>query len=122
MAKRILFRALGYLFSVVPPALAILERFPLWAREGGRPILSGLALLLLFVAVIPLRRGLTALMARYLSSPSAWGVWGAIWLLTAWFGRISDAVCEIAMIGFFASLIGAIFFRLAGGGEASHEP
>ncbi len=121
MAKYISFRALGYIFSVVPPVLAILERFPVWAREGGGATLSGIALLLLLIAVIPLRRGLRAALSRWLSSPSAYGIWAAVWLLCAWFGRIAAAVAEIALIGTLSSLLGALFFRLAGSRESDHE-
>ena len=121
MAKHIALRALGYFFSVVPPVLAILERFPVWVREGGRATLSGIALLLLLVAVIPLRRGLRAALSRWLSSPSAYGIWAVIWIFCAWFGRIAVAVAEIALVGLISSLIGAFFFRLAGRGEPSRE-
>ena len=114
MTKYVALRALGYLFSVLPPALAILERFPIWAQEGGRATLSGIALLLLLIAAIPLRRGLRAALARFMKSPSAYGIWAVIWLFTAWFGRIAAAIAEIALIGTLSSLIGALFFRLAG--------
>ncbi len=120
MTKRLVFRALGYLLCTVPPVLAILEHFPLWAREGGGPILSGIALLLLLVAVIPLRRGLLALFRRWLASPSAFGVWGVLWLLTAWLGRIAEAIEDIALISTVFSLLGAVCFRL-GGRESRHE-
>jgi len=115
MTKRTIFRALGYLFCLLPPVLAILEHFPLWAREGGKPMLSGIALLLLLVAVIPLRRGLRVALRAWLSSPSAWTVWGVLWLLTEWLGRISVAVADIALCGTVSSLIGALFFRLSRG-------
>ncbi len=120
MTKRRLLRALGYFFCIVPPVLAILERFPLWAREGGGPILSGIALLLLLVAAIPLRRGFLALLRRWIASPSAFGIWGVLWLVTAWLGKIAAAVADIALVGTVFSLIGTLFFRL-GGKESSHE-
>lgn len=114
MTKYVALRSLGYLFSVLPPVLATLERFPIWAREGGRATLSGLALLLLLVAAIPLRRGLRAALSRLARSPSAYGIWAVIWLAAAWFGRIAAAIAEIALIGTLSSLVGALFFRLAG--------
>jgi hypothetical protein len=49
-----------------------------------------------------------------MKSPSAYGIWAVIWLAAAWFGRIAAAIAEIALIGTLSSLIGALFFRLAG--------
>ncbi|MBQ2718549.1 MAG: hypothetical protein IJF73_00605 [Clostridia bacterium] len=118
MSKRLLFRALGYLFCLVPPILAILERFPLWAREGSASVISGLSLLLLLVAAIPLRRGLLSLCRRFLSSPSAFTVWGILWLLCEWLGHILTAVADIALVATVSSFVGAIFFRLSIRGES----
>lgn len=121
MTKRIVFRLLGYLFCIVPPFLAVLEHFPLWAREGERPMLSGIALLLLLVTAIPLRRGILTAFRRWLSSPSAVGVWLVLWLLSAWLASIAATVADIALVGTLSSLIGTVFFRL-GRREANHEP
>lgn len=121
MTKRFLFRLLGYLLCVGPPLFAILEHFPLWAKEGGELILSGIGLLLLLVAVIPLRRGLSRALRRFLASPSAFGIWGVLWLFTAWFGHIAEAIADIALIGTLSSLLGALFFRLGRREEHDHE-
>lgn len=111
--RRLLFGLLGYLFCLVPPTLAILERFPLWAHEGKGPLFSGFSLLLLFIASIPLRRGIARLFRRFLASPSAFTVWGAIWLFCELFAKIGSAVADIALLSTVSSLIGAVFFRLA---------
>ena len=117
MTKRVILTALGYLFCLAPPILAILERFPILSREGSGPLLSGLALLLLLIAMIPLKRGLTALLHRFLKSPSAFTVWGVIWIIFEIFGRIAATIADIALIATLSSLIGAVFFRLARGSE-----
>ena len=83
MSKRLLLRLFGYLFSVVPPALAIVERFPLLSKAGGEFILSGLGFLLLLIAAVPLYRGAKRLLSRFLSAPSAPGVWAILWLFCA---------------------------------------
>ena len=119
MSKRILLSGLGYLFCLLPPILAILERFPLFMREGSAPVLSGLAFLLLLVAAIPLKRGITALLYKFLKSPSAFTVWGVIWIFFEVFGRISGAIADIALIATLSSLIGAVFFRLAKGASGA---
>lgn len=122
MRKRFWLRLLGYLFCLVPPIAAILERFPLWAREGGAPVVSGIAFLLLVVAVIPLRRGLTSLLRRFLESPSAFGIWGVLFLLCEWLDSILAAVADIALVGAVSSLLGAILFRLSERGVNAREP
>ncbi len=122
MSKRLLLRLAGYLLCVVPPALAILERFPLFAREGGRPLVSGVAFLLLLLAAVPLRRGLKRALGRFLASPSAHGIWALVWILTAAFGRIAADVADIALIGTLSSLLGAVLFRLSERGVEPHEP
>ena len=121
MSKRLILSGLGYLFCLVPPTLAILERFPLFAREGSAPMLSGLAFLLLLIAAIPLKRGMLSLFQKFLRSPSAFTVWGMLWIFFEVFGRIADAVADIALIATLSSLIGAVFFRLAKG-VPTHEP
>ena len=113
MTKRFLLRLFGYLFSVVPPALCILERFPLFSRAGGEFILSGLGFLLLLLSAIPLWRGARTLLRRWLASPSAPAVWAVLWVFCAWFGHISRAIAEVAMIGTLSSLVGAVLFRLS---------
>ena len=113
--RRVLCGLLGYLFCLVPPVLAILERFPLWAMEGKGQLFSGFSLLLLLVAAIPLRRGLASLFRRFLQSPSAFTIWGGIWLFCELFGKISTAVADIALISTLSSLIGAVFFRIGRG-------
>ena len=120
MNKRMLARLLGYLFSVLPPVLLIVEQFPILAEKGGEFMLSGLGFLLLLVAAIPLRRGLSHALRHWLNTPSAFTVWGAVWLFTAWFGRIAATVADIALVSMLSSLIGAAFFRLAGRGDR-HE-
>ena len=110
--RRLVCGLLGYFFCLVPPTLAILERFPLWAMEGKGPLFSGFSLLLLLVATIPLRRGIAELFRRFLRSPSAFTVWGGIWLFCELFGRISGAVADIALLSTVSSLIGTLFFRL----------
>ena len=119
MTKRLVLSGLGYTFCLLPPILAIFERFPLFARQGSAPVLSGLAFLLLLVAAVPLKRGLTALFHKFLSSPSAFVIWGVLWVFFEVFGRIADAVADVALIATLSSLIGAVFFRLAKGGEVT---
>ncbi len=112
MRRRLFFRILGYLLCTLPALLAIFEHFPLFAKEGARPTLSGLALLLILLALIPFHRGIIKRIKRWLSCPSAYSVWLVLWLFCEWLGRISEAVADIALIAFIGSLLGALCFRL----------
>ncbi len=112
MRRRLLFRILGYLLCILPALFAIFEHFPLFAREGARPTLSGLALLLVLLALIPFHRGILTRIKRWLSSPSAYSVWLVLWILSEWLGRISEAVSDISLVAFIGSLLGAVCFRL----------
>lgn len=112
MRRRLLFRILGYLLCILPALFAIFEHFPLFAAEGAKPTLSGLAFLLLLLALIPFHRGILRRVKRWLSSPSAYSVWLVLWILSEWLGRISEAVADISLVAFVGSLLGAICFRL----------
>ncbi len=110
---RLLLTTAGYLFSVGVPILAILERFPFFSRAGGEVILSGLGVLLLVIALIPLRRGVLSRLEAWLKSPSAYSVWLVLFLLCRLLSSITDAVGDVALISTLSSLLGALFFRLS---------
>lgn len=112
MRRRLFFRILGYLLCILPALFAILEHFPLFAAKGVRPTISGLALLLMLLALIPFHRGIVKRIKRWLASPSAYSVWLVLWLLCEWVGRISEAVADISLVAFIGSLLGAVCFRL----------
>lgn len=105
----LLLRALGYLFSVSLPLFATLSCFPLWRARGGEAVLAGGTLLLLALCVLPLFRGLKAL----LKSPAVW----VLWLLALLFFTLIESIAtEMRMICFFGlagNLLGALCFLLA---------
>ncbi len=112
MRRRLLFRILGYLLCILPALFAIFEHFPLFAKAGARPTLSGLALLLVLLALVPFHRGILARVKRWLAGPSAYSVWFLLWILCEWLGKISEAVADISLVAFIGSLLGALCFRL----------
>ena len=56
--------------SVIPPAVATLLYFPVWAAESGELVMSGGTALLLVVAAMPIYNILRA----KLRSPSIWSI------------------------------------------------
>ena len=111
LTLRVALNALGLVFCILPPALAILFYFPVWVAKGGEYILSGLAALLMIVAFVPLFK----LVKRLLASPSGYAIWLAIFLLFFLVSRISDEMIVISFIGLIGNIIGAVLFRIARG-------
>ena len=104
----ILLRILGLILSVLPPAIATLEFFPLWLTEG-KTAFSAVSLVLLLLSAIPLFR----LLKKHLRSPAPWMLWLILWLALRAFLPIAAAIETIALVAFPTSLAGAICFRLA---------
>ena len=104
----ILLRILGLTLSVLPPAIATLEFFPLWLSEGSTT-LSALSLVLLLLAAIPIFR----LLKKHLHSPAPWMLWLILWLALQAFLPIASCIETIALVAFPTSLLGAVCFRLA---------
>ena len=101
-------RLIGLILSVVPPAVATLEYFPLWLA-GGRTAISAIALLLLLLSAIPIFR----ILKRHLRTPAPWMLWLSLWIFLRAFLPIATAIETIAFISFPTSLLGAVCFRLA---------
>ncbi len=112
--RGIVLTALGALVSVVPPALAVMSYFPIWAARSGEAALSGFTLLLLLIAALPLSR----LIKRMIKSPSVPFVWFILFLIFFALSHIANEMVVISLIGFISNLVGAILFRLAKRGVA----
>ncbi len=106
---RILFGALGLLFSIVPPAAAILFYFPVWITKGGEYLISGIAVLLMILAFVPFFR----LVRQILKSPSGYMIWLVIFLVFFFVSRISNEMITISFTGLVGNIIGAFFFKLS---------
>lgn len=99
-------RILGFLFCVLPPALVVLDQYPLMTTSAR---LSGLAVILLVLCAVPLWRHLKEL----LKSPSAWLMWGIVLLFCLVVKAVLEELTLVAMIAFPSSVIGAVLFYLA---------
>lgn len=105
----LLLNALGLLFSILPPALAILFYFPVWVNKGGEYVLSGIAVLLMIIAFVPLFK----LLKKAFETPSGYAIWLLIFVVFLTVSRISSEMITVSFIGFIGNLIGAILFKIA---------
>ena len=106
---RTIFNLLGLSFSVIPPTLAILFYFPIWVSKGGEYLLSGIAVLLMLVAFVPLFK----LIKQVFKSPSGYAIWLIIFLVFLAVSKIAAEMITISFIGFIGNVIGAVLFKIA---------
>ena len=117
--RKLLFGFLGILISTVPTVLCVLSYFPLWQERGSECVLSGIALLLLLIALIPLIR----IINGKLKTPSAYMIWLIIFILFFSLSKISEQMTVISFVGFTTNLLGSVFFKLSRkyGGRRNEE-
>ena len=113
MAKRlslkILFGALGVLLCTVPVIVCILTYFPIWIAEGGEEMLSGIALFLIIIALLPLYKTVR----RLLASPSGYMIWLILFILFFALSKIAEEMTVICFVGFVSNALGAVSFKLS---------
>ncbi len=107
--KRMVFQALGVLFSIVPASVATLLYFPIWMERGAKETVSGLCAFLLILSALPLLRFLKG----KIGTPSLPLMWGVIYVLVRCLSSIIHQVCVISFVGLLSNLVGHLFFRLA---------
>ena len=109
LKKRLIFNALGLIFSTLPPFFAVLSYFPIWRERGAETILSGLSLCLIMISAIPLFRAVK----RALYSPSAPLIWLLVFIVFFALSKIAADVTVISFLGFVSNLVGAFFYAIA---------
>lgn len=109
--RAVVLRVIGLALCVIPVTVSIFSYFPVWRAEGGEVLLSGVALLLLLLAAIPLYK----LLSHHLRSPAAYTVWLIAFILFSLLSSIADEMVVISFVGLIGNLLGAVLFRLAGG-------
>ena len=106
--KKRALRALGYVFCILPAALAALEHFPLWLSESKSGV-SLLGVLVLFLCLLPFKRGVLSLW----KNPSAWFLWLCLLVFLKVALPLAEGLLAVAGVAFPCSLLGALCFRLA---------
>lgn len=114
--KAMLLHALGLLICIVPPALAVLEYFPILSETPEKQI-STFGALMLALCCVPFWRTVKA----FLRSPSAWKVWLVILLASYLLNAIVSEMIVISAIGLVSGIVGCAVFRLERWYRARHE-
>lgn len=107
--RRLLFNALGLAISIIPVSIAVISYFPIWAKREDSSVLSGISLILIAVALVPLYKHVRTA----LRSPSAPMMWLFSFLLFLLLSRIADEMTVISFVGFVTNLIGSLCFKQA---------
>ena len=109
-AKKIILSFIALLFSVLPPLIATVTYFPVWAEKSGSHVISGFALLLTLICLSPIFK----LIRRIFSSPSVTAIWFILFILFFVLSKIAEEMIVISFFGFLGNLIGMILFKIAG--------
>lgn len=107
--KIIIYNFLGFIFSILPPAIAVISYFPIWSERSGTSVFSGFALFLLVICALPLFKFLK----KMLSCASIWMFWFLLFIFLYLMKGILNELIVIAFTGFIFGIIGALFFKLA---------
>ena len=104
-----LLRAVAVIIDIVAPLVAIFVQFPIWVDRSSGATVSGLAVLLLVIAAIPLKNKIM----QWLKSPSIPVLWAVLFFASVIIVKILNEVIVIAFVGMVANLIGAAIDAIA---------
>ena len=110
LTKIVLLKSLGVAVCVLPVCAAILSYFPLWIEKADACTLSGIALCLILLAMIPFYKHLI----KALKSPSAHLMWFMLFVIFFFLSKIGEEMTVISFVGFISNFAGALIFKLAG--------
>ena len=99
---------IGWTVCVVPPLAAILLCFPVWIDSGGGKTLSGVALLLSILTLLPFIKQVR----NYLRSPSVFVIWIVICFVLTVLRSIINEVLLVSYIALISNSIGALIFGI----------
>ena len=110
-------RLLGLSLCVIPVTVSILCYFPAWRAAGGEVLLSGVTMLLLALASVPLYK----VIRDHLRSPAAYMLWLVAFIIFLSLSKIADEMVVISFTGFVGNALGAVILKLADGGRRNER-
>ena len=108
LSKIILIKSIALIICIAPALIATLSYFPIWVNKGGACVISGLALCLITISLIPFYKQIGGM----LKSPSAYVIWLILFVIFFLLSRIADEMTVISFVGFVSNLIGAALFKI----------
>lgn len=105
--KGIILYSVGLAICTVPVLCAIISYFPIWKERSAAAALSGFALLLVLLALVPLFSTIKSL----LRSPAAYTLWFIMFAIFFLLSKIADEMTVICFVGFVSNLLGAVFLK-----------
>ena len=112
--KSIILRIIAVLLCVLPPLAVTLAYFPLWVERSTAATLSGSALVLMLLCLVPLMRQIS----KGIKTPAMWMIWLFLFLLFFALKAIVDELEVITFVGFVSNSIGAVLYKW---GELMHK-
>ena len=106
--KGILLSVLSVLLCVLPPLIVTLSYFPLWVQKSAEATLSGSALVLMLLCLVPLMRQI----AKGIKTPAMWMIWLFLFLLFFALKSIVDELVVVTFVGFLSNATGAILYKI----------
>ena len=106
--KAFVLRIIGLAVCIIPPVITTLQYFPLWFSETETAV-SALSAMLLTLCCLPF---LKQIKAYFKNTPSSWGIFLAIWIISMSLNKLMDGIETIAFIGTLSNLVGGCIFRI----------
>lgn len=105
--KSIILRVIALVLCIAPPMTVTLSYFPLWVEKSTAATLSGSALVLMLLCLVPLMRQI----ARGIKTPAMWMIWLFLFLLFFALRAIVDELVVITFVGFVSNGVGAVLYK-----------
>lgn len=110
MTKGKIVKGSGLAVMVAPPLVTTLIQFPVWVERDAESTVSGIAILLAAVCVLPFLK----LIGEYLRSPAVPVVWGIIFAVMLAIRAIIDEMLWVSGVGLLSSFGGMALWKTGG--------
>ena len=93
---------------VATPIVAASTQFPIWVQQSDEATISGLALIVLFIACIPFYKYIK----NYMKSPSAAVVWTALAVVLTLMQQIISQMLIVTYVAAGANIVGTGMYKI----------
>ena len=96
------------LLCVATPIAAACTQFPIWVQQSDEATISGLVLIVLFIACIPFYKYIK----NYMKSPSAAVVWTALAVVLTLMQQIISQMLIVTYVAAGANIVGTGMYKI----------